>query len=238
MAGRRADVLDIRELIRRVQLGEGDRQVARDLGVSRKTVAKYREWADREGVLAGPLPEVSDLLARLNRTLPAAPPPRAVSTVEPHRERVVELRRQGVECRAVLERLREESGFKGSYGAVYRFVRSLEPATPEAFVRVETPPGDEAQVDFGYAGLMFDPRDRVLRRAWAFVMTLSFSRHQYVEFVFDQEVGTWLRCHRNAFEWFGGVPRRIVPDNLKSAVKRAPRGFSAAIRAARAGAAS
>jgi len=195
--------------------------VARDLGVSRKTVAKYREWADREGVLAGPLPEVGDLLTRLNRSLPAVPPPRCVSTVEPHRARVVELRRKGVECRAILSRLREENGFQGSYGAVYRFVRSIEPATPEAFVRVETPPGDEAQVDFGYAGLMFDPRDRVLRRAWAFVMTLSFSRHQYAEFVFDQEVGTWLRCHRNAFEWFGGVPRRIVPDNLKAAIVKA-----------------
>lgn len=195
--------------------------MARDLGVSRKTVAKYREWADREGVLAGPLPEVADLQARLNRTLPPAPPPRTVSSVEPHRARVVELRRKGVECRAILNRLREESGFRGSYGAVYRFVRALEPATPEAFVRVETPPGDEAQVDFGYAGAMLDPRDRVLRRAWAFVMTLSFSRHQYAEFVFDQEVGTWLRCHRNAFEWFGGVPRRIVPDNLKAAIVKA-----------------
>src|SRR2546427_7049357 len=133
----------------------------------------------------------------------------------------MELRRQGVECRAILSRLREESGFKGSYMAVYRFVRSLEPDTPEAFVRVETAPGEEAQVDFGYAGLMFDPRDRQLRRAWAFVMTLSFSRHQYVEFVFNQEIGTWLRCHRNAFEWFNGVPRRIVIDNLKAAIVRA-----------------
>ena len=52
-------------------------------------------------------------------------------------------------------------------------------------------------------------------------MTLSWSRHQYVEFVFDQEVATWLRCHRHAFECFGGVPRRIVVDNLKAAVVRA-----------------
>jgi transposase len=214
-------VLDIRELIRRVQLGEGDRRVARDLGVSRKTVAKYREWADREGVLTGPLPGPAELLARLNGSLPIVAPPRAVSSVEPYRARVVELRRQGVECRAILSRLREESGFQGSYGAVYRFVRALEPRIPEACVRVETAPGEEAQVDFGSAGLMFDPKDRTPRRSWAFVMTLSFSRHQYVEFVFDQEVGTWLRCHRHAFEWFGGVPRRVVPDNLKAAIVKA-----------------
>ena len=52
-------------------------------------------------------------------------------------------------------------------------------------------------------------------------MTLSFSRHSYVEFVFDQEVDTWLRCHRRAFEWFGGIPRRIVLDNLKAAIVHA-----------------
>jgi transposase len=76
-------------------------------------------------------------------------------------------------------------------------------------------------VDFGYAGLLRDPQTDTLRKAWAFVMTLSFSRHSYAEFVFDQEVGTWLRCHRHAFEWFDGVPRRIVTDNLKAAIVRA-----------------
>jgi Mu transposase-like protein len=60
-----------------------------------------------------------------------------------------------------------------------------------------------------------------LRKAWAFVMTLSFSRHCYVEFVFDQEVATWLRCHRHAFEWFSGVVRRVVIDNLKAAIVKA-----------------
>jgi transposase len=68
---------------------------------------------------------------------------------------------------------------------------------------------------------MHDPRSSTRRKAWAFVMTLSFSRHSYVEFVFDQEVGTWLRCHRHAFEWFGGVPRRVVVDNLKAAIVKA-----------------
>src|SRR5438874_789832 len=51
--------------------------------------------------------------------------------------------------------------------------------------------------------------------------TLPVSRHSYVEFVFDQEVDTWLRCHRRAFEWFGGVVRRVVLDNLKAAIVHA-----------------
>jgi transposase len=133
----------------------------------------------------------------------------------------VALRRAGVECQAILQRLREETAFAGSYSAVWRFVRSLEPTTPTAVLRLETPPGQEAQVDFGTAGPLVDPRDGRLKKAWLFVMTLSWSRHQYVEFVFDQEVATWLRCHRHAFEAFGGVPERLVIDNLKAAIVRA-----------------
>lgn len=52
-------------------------------------------------------------------------------------------------------------------------------------------------------------------------MTLCFSRHQYIEFVFDQSVMTWLGCHRRAFEWVAAVPERIIIDNPKCAITRA-----------------
>lgn len=214
-------MLEIRELIRRVQLGEGDRQIARDLQVSRKTVSKYRAWAQQHDLVTGPLPDAATLQAQLKTTLPVSPPPATPSKVAPFREQVIALRQRGVECQAIFAILREQHAFGGSYGAVYRFVRHLEPRTPDACVRVERDPGDEAQVDFGYAGLLHDPASDTVRKAWAFVMTLSFSRHSYVEFVFDQEVDTWLRCHRRAFEWFGGVPHRVVLDNLKAAIVQA-----------------
>jgi len=215
-------VLDIRELIRRVQLGDTDRRIARDLQVSRKTVRKYRAWAEQHEVLGGgSLPDAATLQAQLKATLPVSPPPTVVSKVAPFRDHVVALRQRGVECRAIYDILREAHAFAGSYGAVYRFVRHLEPRTPDACVRVETGPAEEGQVDFGYAGFLRDPASDVLRKAWAFVMTLSFSRHSYVEFVFDQEIDTWLRCHRHAFEWYGGVVRRVVLDNLKAAIVHA-----------------
>src|SRR4030067_477640 len=78
-------------------------------------------------------------------------------------------------------------------------------------------PGDEAQVDFGAAGKRRDPGSGEFKKAWVFVMTLSFSRHQYATLVFDQSVKSWRRWPREAFEPFGGVPRRIVIDNLKAA---------------------
>lgn len=52
-------------------------------------------------------------------------------------------------------------------------------------------------------------------------MTLAWSRHQHLEFVWDQEIETWLRCHRNAFTFFGGVPARVVLDNLQTAIIKA-----------------
>ncbi len=214
-------MLEIRELIRRVQLGETDRRIARDLQVSRKTVSKYRAWAEQHDVGSGPLPDAATLQTQLKTTLPVSVPPAIPSKVTPYREQVVALRARGVECRAIFDILREQHAVGGSYGSVYRFVRRLEPRTPDAYVRVETGPAEEAHVDVGYAGLLRDPASDTLRKAWAFVMTLSFSRHSYVEFVFDQEVDTWLRCHRRAFEWFGGVVRRVVLDNLKAAIVHA-----------------
>jgi transposase len=63
--------------------------------------------------------------------------------------------------------------------------------------------------------------DGKVRRTWAVVMTLCFSRHQYVEFVWDQTVVTWLGCHRRAFEWFACVPRRVIIDSAKCAIVKA-----------------
>jgi transposase len=212
--------MEIREMLRRFRQGQSNRHIARDLRVNRKTVDRYRAWAVEQELLEGPLPSLGELHQLLEETLNDSSPPQNTSTVEPYRTLVEKLRKEGVEIAATYERLKER-GYTGSYASVYRFVRRLEPSTPDVTVRVETRPGEEGQVDFGYAGRMVDPETGELRKAWAFVMTLSWSRHQYVEFVFDQKIETWLRLHRNAFAFFGGVPERLVIDNLKAAVVRA-----------------
>ena len=219
MAGRRCTVIDVREVLRRLRLGEPERRIARDLALSRNTVAGYRRWAERQGLLEGALPDPGQLAALL--TPPEGPrAPQAQSLVAPYRAQVLAWREQDVEGQAIYQLLVEQHGFTGSYSAVKRFLRRLEPPGPRATVRLEVDPGQEAQVDFGFAGLLFDRELDRLRQAWAFVMTLSHGRHQYVEFVFDQTVATWCQLHRAAFEWFGGVPRRVILDNLKAAIVR------------------
>lgn len=212
--------MDIREIVRRIRAGQTNAAIHREVGVHRRTVARYRAWAEEQQLLKGELPDLGELQRLFDATLAQLPPPQNISSVEPYREIVGKLRARKVEIAAIHQRL-QERGFEGSYMAVWRFVQHLEPKEPEATVRVEVEPGAEAQVDFGYAGLMFDPATGKLSRTWVFVMTLAHSRHQYVRFVFDQKVATWLDCHRRAFEYFGGVTAKITLDNLKAAILRA-----------------
>ena len=212
--------MELRELLRYLQTEPSNRQVAAMLGLDRRTVGRYREWATTQQLLDGALPSLEELQALVETTLREPLPPQNVSTVVGYRETVTRLRAAGVEIAAIRERLKEQ-GFAGSYQAVYRFVKALEAPTPEVVVRVESAPGEEAQVDFGYAGRLIDPASGQPRKAWVFVLTLSWSRHQYAELVWDQSIATWIQCHRHALEFFGGVPQRLVIDNLKAGIVKA-----------------
>ena len=209
----------LRDLIHRFRAGESGRRIARDLGISRTTVSKYKHWAEAQGYLQPDTAMPDD--ATLGEALGTVPkPPRAASSVEPYREIVQRLLDQGVEMTAIFHRLQDDHGYSGSYSSVRRYVRKLRPAEPEVVVRVHTAPGEEAQVDFGSVGQLYDPGSGRMRRAYVFVATLGYSRHQYAELVFDQKVPTWIALHRRAFESWGGVPKRMVPDNLKAAVAK------------------
>jgi len=208
---------EVREIIYRLRQGQGARRIARAMELSRNTVRKYRDMAAKFGLLDkdAPLPEI----AALGRLLGPGPRPRHMrSTVEPYGEVVEDLLDANVEMMAIWQRLRDEHGYGGSYSSLRRFVAGLRPNVPDAVCRIETAPGQEAQVDFGSAGLQWDGQQGQRRRAWVFVMTLSWSRHQYAEFVFDQKIETFLACHERAFAWFGGVVERVVIDNLKAGV--------------------
>ena len=208
---------EVREIIYRLRKGQGPRVIGRELGFAKNTVKKYRDLAAEAGLLEKekPLPDAGMIGELLG---PPSRPRHMRSTVEPFAEVVESLVEQNVEMMAIWQRLRDEHGYTGSYSSVRRFVLGLRPKRPEAICRIETEPGQEAQVDFGSVGWQWDGKEGRRRRAWVFVMTLSWSRHQYVECVFDQKVETFVRCHERAFAWFGGVPERVVIDNLKAGV--------------------
>jgi hypothetical protein len=221
MSNRRINTMDIIELVRLLRAGQSDHELSRLLRYNRRTVARYRGWAEAQGLLAGELPSADRLHALLAETLPVVLPPQQLSSVATYAEEIADLRARGLEVAAIKTRLEERHQVPISYSAIWRLVQKQEPAPPEVFVRVEVPPGSEAQVDFGYAGPAIDPATGGARKSWVFVLLLSWSRHLYAEIVFDQRVATWLLCHVHAFRAFGGVPTRIVPDNLKAAIVRA-----------------
>jgi transposase len=115
----------------------------------------------------------------------------------------------------IFQRIREE-GFEGGYSIVKNYVRRVRPRRLPAFLKLSFPPGECAQVDWGSHGSV--PVGSTRRRLSFFVMVLSHSRMMYVEFTVSQTMEHFLACHYNAFVSFGGVPKKIMVDNLKCAV--------------------
>src|SRR5437899_7567251 len=105
-------------------------------------------------------------------------------------------------------------GYAGSVVQVRRWVRTVRPAArAEAYLRLETLPGEQGQVDWGNFGAL--PIGRARRVLSCFVLVLSWSRAVYARFALDQTLESFLRGHVEAFAALGGAPRTILYDNLK-----------------------
>ena len=198
--------------------------ISQSLGLDRKTVRKYVGMARSVGIeQGGPAPDEQELVGKLRDFMsgegPAYEKP-ALDLIAPHKGDIEEwLKDKNMTAKQVWRLLQETHGTTVGYSTIKRYLRSeFSFGRTKATVRLETAPGQEAQVDFGYAGLMCDPETERKRRAWAFIMTLSSSRHKFVRFVFHQDTATWLDCHERALAFFGGVPQRIILDNLKSGI--------------------
>lgn len=112
----------------------------------------------------------------------------------------------------VLHREISAKGYQGGMSQLRRFLRSVRPTLPvDPIVRFETAPGEQMQVDWVEFRKGSDP-------LYAFCATLGYSRASYVEFVTDMKVGTLIDCHQKAFVALGGVPKRILYDNMKTVV--------------------
>jgi transposase len=146
--------------------------------------------------------------------------PRAVvaSVLEPHKAYIVERLEKYPELTAtrLLAELRER-GYEHGIAVVKRYIRKVRgPRSKKAYLRVETMPGEEAQVDWGSFGWMrIGGTKRPLN---CFAMVLSWSRLLFLDFSLDQRMETFCAMHQRAFEYFRGVPRKILYDNLKSVV--------------------
>jgi transposase len=194
-----------------LRLGWSIRRVSRETGRRHETVRRY-------GFEAGIL---SPRLAPKPHTriqVPTDLKPTTRSSCEPHRAFLEGELAKGRNAKAIYQDLVEHHGYTGSYDAVKRLARKLQPAEPKISCRFETRPGQEGQVDYGEGAPTRDPRSGKYRRPRLFVMTLSNSRHAFRKTVWRSSSQTWCTLHEEAFASFGGAPETMRIDNLKEGV--------------------
>lgn len=181
------------------QKGLSISEIARQTGRDRKTVRKIIK-----GSLQAPRKKAKRQVKR----------ERKISAYESYlKQRMSE----GVYNTRKLHRELRERGYSGGLTQVILYVQPYRPKRDdEAVMRFETEPGQQAQVDWGYFGTI--EHEGRQRNLYVFVMTLCWSRAMYVEFTVNGNTDWFIRCHQHAFEYFGGVPREMLHDNLKSAV--------------------
>lgn len=184
----------IRDHLGRQQLSVA--QAARALGLDPRTVAKW---------------------AQIEQFRPRAGPARPRgSKLDPFKGQIVRwLDTHPYSAQQILQRLRE-LGFDGGSTIVKDYVARIRPRRPSAFLKLDFAPGECAQVDWGSGGSIAVGHTR--RRLSLFVAVLCYSRRMYLEFTVSQTMEFFLACHEHAFQTFGGVPARVMVDNLKSAV--------------------
>lgn len=219
-------MIDVTEILTHWYAGRSKSDVAASLGVDRKTVRKYVGAAEAAGVMpGGPLVSVEAWAARVREWFPE------LVAGELRSEVFAELAALHANIKdsmahntlaTIHQRLRDEHGLRASLSSLRRYVAV---ALPEEAMRAKVtvrkddpPPGSEAQIDYGYLGMWLDPATGRTRRVWAFVMVLACSRHLFVRPVLQMTLAAWIDAHVAAFRFFGGVPARWVPDNLKAGV--------------------
>jgi transposase len=220
-------VMDIYEIIRRWHDQQKIAHIANALGYDRKTVRQYIKLAQQQGLSQQqPLPSKDRLIHLLNQSIvPPKRPQQAQQLLErflPEITDLVNAKSNPVKSKIAFEVICEKYDLSGkvSYSSFKNFVRhhQIVISADKATCRLEVEPGSEAQLDYGKVGLLFDPLTGNNKTVHAFITTLSFSRHKFVEFTFQQNQQSFVASHVNMFEFFGGVPHRLSLDNLKNGV--------------------
>lgn len=209
-----------RQIIVHLRSGESLRAIAHTKLADRKTIRKIAKIAKQQGWLdpSKAIPEDAMLAQFLGQPRPLA---RSKSSIIPYQKQIELWHQQGIQATTIHAALQREYGYGGSYFPIQRFIKTLKNKSVEATMILEFKPGDCAQVDFGAGPKLLDEITGEITSTWVFVMVLAWSRHLYAEIVLRQDVETWLGCHRRAFEWFNGVPKKIIIDNPKCAITRA-----------------
>jgi len=141
------------------------------------------------------------------------------SILDKHLEYISAQLAKGISITRIHQGLSTDYGVSCGYTTVRDYVSKLKKSQQKAYMVLHSLPGEEAQVDFGYIGTI--NVNGAPRKAWVFVMSLSYSRYMYAQITLSQSVRDFILCHISAFRYFGGVPQSVKIDNLKAAIVEA-----------------
>ncbi len=139
------------------------------------------------------------------------------SLLDPHKDKMKELRDKKVTNFRIYEIITEEYKLHVSYVNVCKYIQKHFPKPVEAFGVQQTAPGEEAEIDFGYLGLLPGPLG-IPVKTYALAVVLPYSRLDFYAITYDQKLETLCSELGNAFAYFGGVPLRLKVDNMKTAI--------------------
>ncbi len=216
MSNRRFEMYEYLQIISQLREGASIRGLAREKLADRKKLRKIRDIALAQGWLkpGRALPKEEELALFFKKSSA-----NSLSSLKVYEGKIEEWTKQGIQASTIFAHLQREHGYKGSYTIVQRYIKLLKDKQRPVTTILDFSPGESAQVDFGQGPKLMHGGEEV--KTWIFVMVLSWSRHMYAEIVLHQDVRTWLACHRRAFEWFNGIPGKLIIDNAKCAITKA-----------------
>jgi transposase len=225
MSYRELSMIDVKELLRRWSAGHSSRKIARETGADRGTVGRYVEVVQQLGLERGhefTEAEVHEIAQRV-QARPLRDASAEWNAIAKHKEQIEEWlsRKRPLKLTKVLTLLVRQHSVEASYGTLRRYaIQELGWRQKEPTIRLEDPPaGQEAQVDFGKMGMMVDPETGRKRMLWALVITLAFSRYQFVWPTFEQTTEAVCEGLDRAWKFFGAMIRVLIPDNTKAMIK-------------------
>ena len=229
MADKEYTVIEILDILRRYAAGDKIRAIARSTRMDRKTISKYIRIGEEKGFTKERDVNLDDIAYAVFRAIHSNDSGGDGNSRDaillPHKDLIADwLEHESLTLTKVHMKLLR-TGVETSYSSLYRFVQEhVGMAGNSGTVRMaETDPGEVAEVDFGRLGYLFDSVLNRMRALYALVVTLVFSRHQYVHITRKQDLPALIGGIEEAWAFFGGVTRRLIIDNMKAAVVKSSR---------------
>ena len=230
MPYRKVSMIEIKEILTRIVKGQSKRKIRKDLSVHNLTINRYIEEARCLGIdpESCNISQITDnLCSAISRNTTTVPKKAACprdTVLLPVKDRIEAHLKDGV-TKAKIRRLLARDGINISESSFGRFVKANYSHLDKSItVRLpETNPGQYAQADFGRLGKLWDGATKKVRMAWAFIVTLAFSRLMYVHVTFKLDTRAVIEGLEAAWQYFGGITRILIVDNLTPVVDRPDR---------------